>query len=166
MDVGTIEDQYTLSETRLIDGLKKFQNNDIKTADELQELLFDLVVFSSIKITEKTKFEYNDEKLRSYENLVDDLRKREKNNYHTLKKFEKNERIYEELIKNLELEVFERNERIIALKESIQVKNKKLLKYVKEYNDTKLFSEKNLFTLFLILAQFYCLYGLYILGPF
>lgn len=105
----------------LLNKIDKFQKNEIITVEEMQDFIVELIFYAKEKLT-------NDNS-KIIDKLYEQLKKKELEIRYIKMKLEKNEKFYMDVIKNLELAIFEHNERIIMLKESIQVKNEKLRKY-------------------------------------
>ena len=111
----------------LLVNIEKFQKNEINSVEEMQNFIVQLIIYS------KEKLRNEDSKM--IDNLFEELKRKELENRQLVKKLEKNQKFYEEIIRNLELEIFEHNERIIMLKESIQVKNEKIRMYRTYYEN-------------------------------
>ena len=111
----------------LLVNIEKFQKNEINSVEEMQNFIVQLIIYS------KEKLRNEDSKM--IDNLFEELKRKKLENRQLVKKLEKNQKFYEEIIRNLELEIFEHNERIIMLKESIQVKNEKIRMYRTYYEN-------------------------------
>lgn len=124
-------EKLNITEKGLYVRLHKIGKNEPFSPEDFKEFTYDLIVYSSSKLTDKAKYGNNDEKLENYEKLISELRKREQHYLKIVKESERRQLFHLTERNKAETEIFKANEKIILLQESIKIKNEKIRKYVK-----------------------------------